>query len=155
NIDVIFNKNQINIKKDNIVFVSRLIDGIFPDYNQIIPKKFNTNIILKKDAFVNSLKLSGVFSGKLNEINISINSGDDFFIIKTSSNESGESVTKIPAKITGESIKISFNYKYIYECMLNINSEDIALKFSGEGKPLLITGADDNTFQYLIMPMSV
>ena len=155
NIDVVFNKNQINIKKDNIVFVSRLIDGIFPDYNQIIPKKFNTNIILKKDAFVNSLKLSGVFSGKLNEINISINSGDDFFIIKTSSNESGESVTKIPAKITGESIKISFNYKYIYECMLNINSEDIALKFSGEGKPLLITGADDNTFQYLIMPMSV
>ena len=77
-----------------------------------------------------------MFSGKLNEINISINSGDDFFIIKTSSNESGESVTKIPAKITGESIKISFNYKYIYECMLNINSEDIALKFSGEGKPL-------------------
>lgn len=155
NIDIVFNKNQINIKKDNIVFVSRLIDGIFPDYNQIIPKKFNTNIIIKKDDFINSLKLSGVFSGKLNEINISINSGDDFFIIKTSSNESGESVTKIPAKITGESIKISFNHKYIYDCLLNISSEDIALKFSGEGKPLLITGSNDNTFQYLIMPMSV
>ena len=155
NIDLVFNKNQINLKKDNIVFVSRLVDGIFPDYNQIIPKKFDTNIIIKKDIFINSLKLSGIFSGKLNEINISINSGDNFFTIKTSSNESGESVTKIPAKIMGESIKISFNYKYIYDCMLNINSDDIVLKFSGEGKPLLITGAEDNTFQYLVMPMSV
>ena len=155
NINIIFNKNQINIKKDNIVFVSRLIDGVFPDYNQIIPKKFNTNIIIKKDVFINSLKLSGVFSGKLNEINLSINSGDDFFIIKTSNNELGENMTKIPTKITGESVKISFNHKYIYDFLLNINSEDIMLKFSGEGKPLLIMGNNDNTFQYLVMPMSV
>lgn len=154
-IDVVFNKNQINIKKDNIFFVSRLVDGIFPDYNQIIPKKNNTNIFLKKDIFNNSLKISSVFSGKLNEINLSINSGDEFFIIKTSNNEAGESVTKIPAKITGESVKISFNYKYIYDCLLNINSEDIMLKFSGDGKPLIITSVNDNTFQYLVMPMSV
>ena len=155
NIDIVFNKNQINIKTDNIIFVSRLIDGIFPDYNQIIPKKFNTNVFIKKEQFINSLKLSGVFSGKLNEINMSVNLGDDFFTIKTANNESGESVTKIPAKITGESIKISFNHKYIYDCLPNINSEEIVLKFSGDGKPLLITGANDNTFQYLVMPMSV
>ena len=154
-IDILFNKNQINIKKDNIVFVSRLTDGIFPDYNQIIPKKFTTDVIINKDFFINSLKISGLFSGKLNELNMAVVSGEDFFTIKTSNNESGENISKIPAKITGESVKITFNHKYIYDCLPNINSEEIILRFSGEGKPLLITGAQDNSFQYLVMPMSV
>ena len=155
NLDILFNKNQINLKKDNIVFISRLTDGIFPDYNQIIPKKFIADIIINKEFFINSLKISGVFSGKLNELNMVVNSEDGFLTIKTSNNESGENIAKIPAKITGESVKITFNYKYIYDCLPNINSEEIILRFSGEGKPLLITGAQDNTFQYLVMPMSV
>ena len=154
-IDVLFDKNQINIKKDNIIFVSRLTDGIFPDYNQIIPKKFIADVVINKDFFINSLKISGLFSGKLNELNIAVNSKDGFFTIKTSNNESGENISKIPAKITGESVKITFNHKYIYDCMANIDSEEIILRFSGEGKPLLITGTQDNTFQYLVMPMSV
>lgn len=155
NIDVMFNKNQINFKKDNIIFVSRLVDGVFPDYNQIIPKKFSANVVIKKDELINSLKLSSVFLGKLNEVCVSVNSSDDFFTIKTSNNDSGENTARIPAKITGESINISFNYKYIYDCLLNINSENIVFKFSGDGKPLLITSESDNTFQYLVMPMSV
>ena len=154
-IDILFNKNQINIKKDNIVFISRLTDGIFPDYNQIIPKKFTTDVIINKEFFINSLKISGLFSGKLNELNMAVVSGEYFFTIKTSNNESGENISKIPAKITGESVKITFNHKYIYDCLPNINSEEIILRFSGEGKPLLITGAQDNSFQYLVMPMSV
>ncbi|OHA53896.1 MAG: DNA polymerase III subunit beta [Candidatus Terrybacteria bacterium RIFCSPLOWO2_02_42_20] len=154
-IDVLFNKNQINIIKENIIFISRLTDGVFPDYNQIIPKKFTTDVVINKDFFINSLKISGVFSGKLNELNVAVNPEDSFFVIKTSNNELGENISKIPAKITGESVKITFNYKYIYDCLSNINSEEIILRFSGEGKPLLITGAQDNTFQYLVMPMSV
>ena len=154
-VDILFNKNQINIIKENIIFISRIIDGIFPDYNQIIPKKFTTDVIINKEFFINSLKTSGVFSGKLNELNMVVNSEDGFLTIKTSNNELGENISKIPAKITGESVKITFNHKYIYDCLPNINSEEIILRFSGEGKPLLITGAQDNTFQYLVMPMSV
>jgi len=154
-VDILFNKNQINIIKENIIFISRITDGVFPDYNQIIPKKFTTDVIINKDFFINSLKISGVFSGKLNELNIVVNSEDGFFTIKTSNNELGENISKIPAKITGESVKITFNHKYIYDCLPNINSKEIILRFSGEGKPLLVTGAQDNTFQYLVMPMSV
>lgn len=154
-VDILFDKNQINIKKDNIIFISRLTDGVFPDYNQIIPKKFTTDAIINKEFFINSLKISGLFSGKLNELNIVVNSEDGLFTIKTSNSEAGENIAKIPAKITGESVKITFNHKYIYDCLPSIDSEEIILRFSGEGKPLLINGAQDNTFQYLVMPMSV
>lgn len=154
-IDLLFNKNQINIKKDNIVFVSRLTDGIFPDYNQIIPKKFTTDVIISKEFFIGSLKISSIFSGKLNELSVSVVSGENFLTIKTSNNELGENISKIPAKITGESIKITFNHKYINDCLINIKSDEIILRFSGENKPLLITGTRDGTFQYLVMPMNV
>ena len=154
-IDILFNKNQINLKKDNIVFISRLTDGVFPDYNQIIPKKFIADVIIDKEVFTDSLKISGLFSGKLNELNMAVNSEDNFFTIKTSNSESGENIAKIPAKITGENVKITFNYKYIYDCLPHINSKEIILRFSGDSKPLLITGAQDNLFQYLVMPMSV
>ncbi len=154
-INVLFNKNQINIQKDGLLFVSRLTSGIFPDYNQIIPKKFTTDVIIDREFFINSLKMAGIFSGKLNELNIFVNSGENFLAIKTSNNEIGEHVSKIPAKITGEGVKTTFNHKYIQDCLSSINTKDIILRFSGEGKPLLIAGAQDNTFQYLVMPMSV
>lgn len=155
NLDLYFNKNQINIESDNIKFVSKLTDGVFPDYNQIIPKKFSTDVIIDKNLFINSLKISSVFLGKLNDLNLIVNSGENFLITKTSNNNIGENISKIPAEITGEPIKITFNHKYIFDCLPYIDSEKIILRFSGDGKPLLILGIKDNNFQYLAMPMNV
>lgn len=150
-----FNKNQINLELDNIKFISRLVDGVFPDYQQIIPKKFITDVIIDKEDFVNSLKMASVFSGKLNELSFVVNPDDELLTIKTSNSDTGEHVAKIRAQITGDEIKIVFNYKYIFDCLSSINSQQIILRFSGEGKPLLITSTKNDMFQYLIMPMSV
>jgi len=152
---IFFNKNQINIEMDNIKLISRLIDGIFPDYQQIIPKKFTTDVVVDKNSFVDSLKISSVFSNKLNEVDFAINPEDNTLTIKTSNNEVGDNTSNIPTKITGEGFKIAFNYKYIFDCLANINSQEIILRFSGENKPLLISGTQDNLFRYLVMPMSV
>lgn len=149
------NKNQINLELDNIIFISRLTDGLFPDYQQIIPKKFTTDAVVDKNTFLNSLKINAIFSGKLNELNFTINQQDKIMVLKSTNNEIGEHISTIPVKITGEDIKITFNHKYVYDCLLNIDSEQLILRFSGSGKPLLITGLNNNNFQYLVMPMSV
>lgn len=155
NLNLFFNKNQINIESNNIKFISKLTDGVFPDYNQIIPKKFSTDVVVDKNLFINSLKISSVFLGKLNDLNLMVNPDENFLITKTSSNNVGENISKIPAEITGEPIKITFNHKYIFDCLSYIDSEKIILRFSGDGKPLLILGTKDNNFQYLVMPMNV
>lgn len=152
--DVLFDKNQINIQKDNLLFVSRLIDGVFPDYHQIIPQKFIADVIVDRNIFIDSLKIAGIFSGKLNELNVFVNAKEGFLTIKTANNETGENLSNIPAKITGENVKAVFNHKYVYDCLPSIDAKDIILRFSGEGKPLLITSVQDNTFQYLVMPMN-
>jgi len=154
-INITYDKNQINIESEGVKFISRLTDGMFPDYNQIIPKKFITDVVTLKEDFINSLKIAGVFSGKLNELAVAVSASEEFFTIKTANNEVGENISKIPAQITGEDIKINFNHRYIFDCLSSINSEKILLRFAGEGKPLLITGTQDNNFQYLVMPMSV
>lgn len=154
-IKIIFNKNQINLELDNIKFISRLIDGVFPDYQQIIPKKFTTDIIIDKEYFINTLKTASIFSGKLNELSFIVNSDEELLTIKTSNSDTGEHMAKINAQITGEDIKIVFNYKYISDCLSSINSTQILLRFSGDGKPMLITSVKNEMFQYLIMPMSV
>ena len=154
-ININFNKNQINLELDNIKFISRLIDGIFPDYHQIIPQKFVTDVIVDKEDFVNSLKVAGLFSGKLNELSFTIYSDAESLMIKTFNSDTGEHTAKIKAQITGDELKIVFNHKYIFDCLPSINSPQVLLRFSGEGKPLLVTGVKNNMFQYLIMPMSI
>lgn len=153
-IKLISDKNQISIELDNIKFIFRPTEGIFPDYQQIIPKKFVTDVIVDKNIFTNSLKTAGIFSGKLNELNMVIEPDSNSVTIKTSNADVGEHMAQIPAKITGEELKMGFNHKYIFECLAHIASSKIILRFSGQGKPLLITGSEDTSFQYLVMPMN-
>ena len=65
---VCFNKNQISFSSDNIYLTSRIIDGIFPDYRQIIPKESLTEAVVLKQDLLNALKLSNIFSDKFNQV---------------------------------------------------------------------------------------
>ncbi len=71
-IKIIPNKNQLFIFSEKIKMVSRLTEGIFPDYEEIIPKNFLTDVSCDKTIFNNSLKTASVFSGKLNEVKVEI-----------------------------------------------------------------------------------
>jgi len=153
-IKLTFDKNQISVELENIRFISRLTEGAFPDYQQIIPKKFVAEAVVDKNAFINALKTAGIFSGKLNELNIEVGSNEKSIVLKASSADVGEHVNKIPAKVSGEELKMVFNNKYIFDCLTSISSSKILLRFVGEGKPLLLTGLDDSSFQYLVMPMN-
>lgn len=155
NVKLSFNKNQLNIEMDNIKFVSRLIEGVFPDYQQIIPQKFTSDVIIDKNIFITTLRTAGIFSKKLNDLDIFVSSKEKSITIKTSSGEVGDYVSNIPAAITGSDIKMKFNHKYVFDCLQYISSLRVLLRFSGEGKPLLITGTEENTFQYLVMPMNL
>lgn len=146
------NKNQISFYTDNIHFTSRVIDGNFPDYEQIMPKKFKTEIILEREELLNALKLSNIFSDKYNQIDLIISPTDQTVEISSQNQEVGENnVTLRGVSVMGEELKMSFNAKYILDCFQSINSKQFALKFD---RPLLIEGVGDKSFRYLIMPVN-
>ncbi|MEW5907886.1 MAG: DNA polymerase III subunit beta [Patescibacteria group bacterium] len=146
--------NQLFILTENIKFISRLTEGIFPDYQQVVPQKFVSDVVVEKNDFINALKTANIFSGKLNELKIIVGLDNGSITLNTSSSEAGEHTTTIKAKVTGEELKMAFNSKYIFECLPHIFPPQIILRFSGEGKPLVISGLNDNSFHYLVMPMT-
>ena len=151
---VCFNKNQISFSSENIYLTSRIIDGVFPDYRQIIPKEFKVEAVVLKQDLLNALKLSNIFSDKFNQINLLIKPKEKIFELSSSNNDIGENKTFLDAALKGEEVSLGFNYKYFLDCFQSINTDSISIRLNQSSKPMVISGASDNSFTYLIMPMN-
>ncbi|MCX6706155.1 MAG: DNA polymerase III subunit beta [Candidatus Woesebacteria bacterium] len=102
NTEIQLSKNLISFKARDIYLVSRLIDGVFPDYRQIIPKNYSTEAVLLKQDLINALKISNIFSDKFNQIHLVIDPKAKIFEIQTKNNDVGENNTSVDAALTGE-----------------------------------------------------
>ncbi|MFZ2522021.1 MAG: DNA polymerase III subunit beta [Minisyncoccia bacterium] len=153
-INITLNENQISFTYNDLYITSRIIDGVFPDYKQIIPKEPKTEVTLLKQDLISSLKISNIFSDKFSQVVFNILPKEKKLRITTKNMDIGENVNNIDSVIKGDSLTISFNYKYIIDCFQSINSESITMYFSDTNKPLVIKGVNDNSFLYLVMPMN-
>jgi len=153
-IKISLGKNQISFSYQNIYLTSRVISGTFPDYKQIIPKEHTTKVVLIKQDLFTALKSISVFSGKFNEITISIKPKQKLIEFYTKHPDIGESKVIVNGSVIGEDFEASFNYKYITDCLQSVSEDNISLFFNGPNKPLLIRNNSDMSFLYLIMPMN-
>lgn len=157
-VKICFNKNQISFSAKSATFgvylTSRIIDGVFPDYRQIIPKEFQTEAVLLKQDLLNALKLSNVFSDKFNQINLSIDSKEKVFELSSENSDIGENKTVLDAVLKGENVALSFNHKYFLDCFQSISVDSVSIKLNQPTKPMVVSGSSDSSFLYLIMPMN-
>jgi DNA polymerase III subunit beta len=153
-VKISFNKNQISFSADNIYLTSRVIDGVFPDYRQIMPKEFKTEVVMLKQDLLNALKLSNIFSDKFNQVSLSVDPKEKIFEISSYNNDIGENKTSLDGVINGESVELSFNYKYFVDCFQSLSSDSVSIKLNSPSSPIFVTGVSDNSFNYLIMPMN-
>ncbi|MEK7567663.1 MAG: DNA polymerase III subunit beta [Patescibacteria group bacterium] len=152
--NLFFGKNQINISTSTTHFTSRIVDGSFPDYKQIIPKKGETVIhCLKQDLF-DGLKAITVVFDKFNQVTFDTKIKEGFIILSSKNTDVGEGECKLKIKGEGEDIVISFNQQYIKESFSGFTDDSITLTFGGPHKPLLIEGGKSSYFRYLVMPMN-
>lgn len=154
NINICFNKNQISFYSSNIYLTSRIIDGVFPDYRQILPKEFKTEVVVLKQDLLNALKITNVFSDKFNQINILIKPKEKIFKLLGKNNDVGENETNLDGAISGTDVELGFNYKYFLDCFSSINTDSLSIKLNESSKPIVIAPVSDNSFTYLIMPMN-
>ncbi len=152
-ININFEKNQASFYTNSFYIVSRLVDGSFPDYAQLIPKNYSATVTLLKNDLINAIKVSNIFSDTLNQVKFKVSIAEKSIIIESKNGEIGEYKEKINASVVGDDLEINFNSKYIIDCMQSIVSESITLGFGGIGRPLVITGVSDKSFTYLVMPM--
>ena len=140
-------------KNPQVQIYSRLIEGEYPNYQEIIPNKFKTSIVLKRDEFLNQIKTASLFSGKINEVKISANKEKQELEIFAKNPNVGENQSSLPAKIEGEEISVSFNYKYLMDGILNIKSSEIVFDISKEEGPCVLKPVGDSSYIYVVMPI--
>lgn len=153
-ITLTISKNQLVFTSSVLYLTSRVVDGSFPDYKQIIPKEFTTNVVVLKGDLLNSLKATSVFLDSFNQVRFSINIKEKQIELSAKNGEVGQNTVSLTAVLEGQDVSVGFNYKYISDCFQSIDSDSVSLEFCGPNKPLLIKGVSDNTFTYLVMPMN-
>lgn len=147
-------KNQISLTNENTYITSRVIQGIYPDYEQILPKSHTTEIIVLKQDLINSIKLSTLFSDKFNKIQFIINPLEKKCLISTKNSDIGEIESNLTVSMTGDPIEILLNGKHVFDCLNSIDKDSVVMEFNGFNKPTVIRGIGDQTFTYLTMPLT-
>lgn len=152
--EVSINDNQISFSTEDMFITSRIINGVYPDYKQILPTKFTSHATVLKEDVVNALKLTNVFTDKFNKINIKADAGRNSFEISSQDNNIGENMAVVDATIDGDSFDINFNYKYIFDGLQAINQDSVTIKYDNKHEVMIMQGVSDPTFIYLVKPMN-
>ena len=132
---------------------SRLIEGDYPNYQEIIPKEYKTQIILSKNEFLNRIKIASLFSGKISEVKIKTDSQQGGIEIFSQSPELGENKSFLTGKINGENTAVSFNFKFLLDGISNIKSQELIFELNGDNGPAILKPVGSTDYIYVIMPI--
>lgn len=138
-----------------VQFTTRLIEGEYPNYQEIIPKKFETEAILDKEWFLNVIKTASVFCAKNNQIDLNFLVKEQEVEILSQNPEVGEFKTKIPAKIKGKDIKIAFNFKFLIDGVLGLEEKEFLFQLVNPENPTILRPLESKDYFYILMPIKI
>lgn len=150
---VFFEYMMTEIPQPQIQFTSRLVEGEYPNYQEIIPKKFETQIQIPKEEFLNQLKSASLFSGKINEVNLKISPKDKKIEITSQNPDLGEYKSFLEGKINGKEITISFNHRFLIDGVSEIKSKELFFNFTNKEGPAVLKPVDSEDSLYIVMPI--
>lgn len=153
-VSISIDDSQLLLIIDSVRFVSRVVDGNFPNYKEIIPKNFATEATVLKSDFTEALRKARVFSGSDQHVGFHVYPKKKVFDVTAQSAAIGEMADSLEAALTGDDIDVNFHIGYVADCLQSIQSDSIVLGFAGPGKPVVIKGVSDASFTYLAMPLN-
>lgn len=146
--------NKVIFKFDNIIFMSRLINGTYPDTSKLIPTEFELKIKVNLSEFYDSLDRASLLTNEDDKNTIKLESFDDKIKIYSNIPEIGNvEETIIATKNNSNNIKIAFSSKYMMEALKALSCNEIELKFNNEIKPIIITDVETDNLVELILPI--
>ncbi len=149
-----FSKNHALFKRDGLVMVSKLIDGNYPNYLQVVPAKNTKKVAVSKDVFTHAVKRVSILSKeKTNAVKLQLEK--DRLMLSTNNPEVGEANEELSVDYKGEEITIGFNSRYLMDALTAMDRANIALELSDALSPCLITEEGDDHYKCVVMPMRV
>jgi len=153
-IDMQFASNQARFSFEGMQFVTKLVEGKFPDYNRVIPKNHKNRIVLGRATLLSTLQRTAILtSDKFKGVRLNIEPGT--LRMAANNAEQEEAVDEIDIDYEGDSIEIGFNVTYLIDALSNMGQEMVTLEFSDGNSSALMTIPDNATFKYVVMPMRI
>jgi DNA polymerase-3 subunit beta len=151
-------RGQVVFQMKDIQLVSQLIEGAFPDYEQIIPQSKETRSVLSTSAFLKACKQAEIFAREGSHIaRINITPGGELkpgsILITGQSEETGSNQTEIDSSIDGSQLLIAFNVRFLREVLEVIKTPEVALETTVDTAPGVIRPVGEENFLHVIMPM--
>ena len=153
-IEMQFASNQAKFSFGGMEFVTKLVEGKFPDYNRVIPKNHKNAIVLGRQSLLASLQRTAILtSDKFKGVRLNIDPGT----LRVASNnaEQEEAVDELDIDYSGDSIEIGFNVTYLIDVLTNMEQDMVKVELSDSNSSALITIPENTSFKYVVMPMRI
>ena len=153
-IEMQFAGNQAKFGFDGMEFVTKLVEGKFPDYNRVIPKNHKNIITLGRVPLLASLQRTAILtSEKFKGVRLNIEPGS----LRVASNnaEQEEAVDELDIDYAGDAIEIGFNVTYLIDALSNMDQDMVKIELADSNSSALLTIPDDAAFKYVVMPMRI
>ena len=146
-------ENQVAIRYNECEITSRVIEGTYPDYTQIIPTKFTTVATVPCDLLQNGIKAASLFTNTgVNAVSLVINPDSSKVNISSLSAQTGEHTTEIEASVVGEASNILLNHKYVLDGLSHLGG-DIEFQMNGPESPSVLRKSGEGDYGYIVMPI--
>ena len=153
-IEMQFAGNQAKFSFEGMEFVTKLVEGKFPDYNRVIPKNHKNIITLGRTTLLASLQRTAILtSEKFKGVRLNIEPGT----LRVASNnaEQEEAVDELDIDYAGDAIEIGFNVTYLIDALTNMAQDMVKIELADSNSSALLTIPDDAAFKYVVMPMRI
>lgn len=147
----LFSETQIAFKTSDTYIISRLIEGQYPDYKQIIPESFNISIKVLRQELLAGLRTVSIFSES--SLGVRFIYGKNLKIVATSE-QMGAGEVEVPANIEGEGGEALFNYRYVLDALGAINTEEVEIKLVSSTQAVIFSPVGITNYLYLVMPIT-
>ncbi|OGE82457.1 MAG: DNA polymerase III subunit beta [Candidatus Doudnabacteria bacterium RIFCSPLOWO2_01_FULL_44_21] len=152
-VEIYFSESQVLFKFDDTELISRLIDGQYPDYRQIIPKEFKTEVEVEREEFIHALKAAALFVPDSNNITVEVKAAG--ITVSASSMAAGENTTQIKAKVSGSDNSAVFNFRYLLDCLNNLSEAIVKFKMINDASPASLAPLKRDNYVYIVMPIKL
>ena len=152
---VAFDERSLLLSTTKVVLSTRLIEGKFPNVDQVIPKDNDKSVMINRERMINALKIISVMSEeKVKPVKLSLE--DNSMKVESEHAESGEAQNELPVEYQGEAMNIGFNARYLLDVLGVVShGESVEFELKGPLNPCLIRVPDDATFLSVVMPLRI
>ena len=151
-IEILFDENQVLFNLGDTVIISRIIEGEFPNYEQVIPEEVKEKVVVNKEALMAATKRASIFTNQ-DSMAVRFDVVKNKMAISKNTPYMGEVREEIGVNYKGKDVTVGFNPNYIIEVLKNINSEEVALELADNDKPGVVRLG--NEYVYVVLPMQI